>query len=84
MTLFQVIPTEHVLWRNCNFGKQVSITAIFQMEMVRNVINMQEIINKFIPGSCNNWQSNLFFFHNRKRKPYLETGKSKKTKPNKY
>ena len=46
---------------------RLRVMAKFEMEMVRNVINMQEIINKFITGSRRNWQSD-FFFNNQKKK----------------
>lgn len=47
---------------------RLRVMAKFEMEMVRNVINMQEIVNKFITGSRHNWQSDLFFLITKKKK----------------
>lgn len=67
MILFQVIPTEHaVLCRNMILENRLGVMAKCEVEMVKNVINMQEIINKFITGSCNNWQLDLFFNNQKK------------------
>lgn len=61
---------------------RLRVMAKFEMEMVRNVINMQEIVNKFITRSRHNWQSDLFFLITKKKKNLnLETVKSRKLSP---
>lgn len=61
MTLFQVIPIEHVvLCRNHAFGKQVRVHGKIEMKIIWNVINKQEIIRKLITESHNNWQLGFF------------------------
>lgn len=45
---------------------RLGFMANFEMEIVKNVINKQEILNKFITGSHSNWQLDFFFFNNPK------------------
>lgn len=56
---------------------RLGFMANFEMEIVRNVINKQEIINKFITGSHSNWQLDFFFLITPKMLN-IETGKSRK------
>lgn len=46
---------------------RLGFVAKYEMKMVRNVINKQEIISKFVTGSHNNWQLDFFFFNSQKK-----------------
>lgn len=72
MTLFQLIPIEHVvLCRNCHFGKQVRVLAKLEMKMIKNAIN-----KKLFAINCHdNWKSD---FKNSQNMLNIEANKSKK------
>lgn len=60
---------------------RLGFMANFEMEIVKNVINKQEILNKFITGSHSNWQLDFFFFLITPKMLNIETGKSRKLSP---